>query len=196
MNRKTIPSFLLLSLVIATSIFMTRCTDTKTPSAVCMNLYATMGTHNLGAPASPSTATSPQDSTQPSATDGTRASAPVYKAPNDSSSGTGFCTGTGICSASQTQTSADQIPINICGSSEDTTVATITFSMSALKQKQPDHVQYIENKTEYMFGADYTLPDTACKKLGYHLNTKIQGNKPGKIKINADTVVITMPIEK
>lgn len=68
--------------------------------------------------------------------------------------------------------------------------------MSALKQKQPDHVRYIEHQTEYTFGADCIFSDTACKKLGYQKNTRIQGKKAGKIKISADTVVITMPIVK
>ncbi len=105
--------------------------------------------------------------------------------------GGGACAGKGICSAVLQPGAGTKVTLV----SSPTDVLIMKFSMSELKNNQPDQVQNFTDGGTYAFDTTYSFTDQMYAPLKLPPNSRIEATTKSEIKIKGDVVVVTYHFE-
>jgi hypothetical protein len=102
--------------------------------------------------------------------------------------GDGLCVGDGVCECSPQSTTAPGINV-LFQTSADQNTLILTFSLSDLKNNEPDQVANFTNSTgSYIFDVAYSLSDPMFANLNLPQNAQITPNSNSTVVINGDVV--------
>lgn len=105
-----------------------------------------------------------------------------------------LCDGMGFCSVNDNQAvDGNAIPVIFKINTGNMNKISISYSMSALREKQLNNARYASASGTYSFPAAYQLPPFVTSALGLPASSNIPAGA-GTITVNGDDVVINMPL--
>ncbi len=100
-----------------------------------------------------------------------------------------ICVGRGVCKNRVSQENADGISVTFATMQNNPDVLIMTFSLSALKEIQPDQVIYFTSaQGTYNFENSYVIPNDMVQELGLQAGAIILPSSPTSVTINGDAV--------
>ena len=107
------------------------------------------------------------------------------------------CIGEGACSqpaATAANASIGAIPVTFTYDTQNPNSILLIFSTAGLDSLQPGQLSNFSDGAPYTFGDALPLTDSMYKPLGIQGNMMIPANVPGTVKVNGQSVTITMPV--
>lgn len=100
----------------------------------------------------------------------------------------GPCVGKGICKLQSLEPTAIDVHFHCSALSRD--ILHIIFSLSELKQKQPEQYQYFTSSSKtYQFDKTFVLDNQIFTAMDLYPNARISPDSPTDVLITADTVI-------